>query len=72
MISAFTENLKEETDTTFVRREFNFRNFKRSFWLPENIKSEAIVASYHEGLLRLTLPKMAKATTSISKFIPIV
>lgn len=50
---------KEEKDTSkFVKREFNYKTFKRSFKLPENIKIEDIQATYENGILRVNLPKM--------------
>ncbi|AFL79591.1 molecular chaperone (small heat shock protein) [Aequorivita sublithincola DSM 14238] len=52
------EEKKEETDSKFRRREFNFKSFERSFKLPENIKTEDIQANYENGILRVTLPKM--------------
>ncbi len=58
MISATTEERKEEKTDTFRRQEFSYRDFKRSFWLPENIMAEQIVAHYENGILQLKLPKM--------------
>jgi HSP20 family protein len=58
MISATTEEKKEEKTDTFRRQEFSYRDFKRSFWLPENIMAEQIVAHYENGILQLKLPKM--------------
>ncbi|MDC8001917.1 Hsp20/alpha crystallin family protein [Aequorivita todarodis] len=53
------ETNKEETnDFSFIRREFNYKSFERSFKLPENIKVEDIQASYENGVLRVTIPKM--------------
>ncbi|MBK5215103.1 MAG: Hsp20/alpha crystallin family protein, partial [Flavobacteriaceae bacterium] len=52
------EEKKEETDSQFKRREFNYKSFERSFKLPENIKTEDIQANYENGVLRVTLPKM--------------
>lgn len=52
------EEEKEETDSRFRRREFNYKSFERSFKLPENIKTEDIQANYENGILRVTLPKM--------------
>ena len=71
-ISAKSEEKKEEKERNYVRREFSFRNFNRSFWLPENIKSEGIIAAYDQGMLKLTLPKVNKAPASITKEIPII
>ncbi len=44
----------------YTRREFNYSSFKRTFTLPENVDSDSISASYENGILVLTLPKMAK------------
>jgi HSP20 family protein len=57
-VVANTENTEDEKDTQFLRREFNFKSFERSFKLPENIKSEDIQANYENGVLKITLPKM--------------
>ncbi len=50
---------KEETtkEGKFTRREFNFASFKRSFHLPETVDSEKILATYEQGILKVTLPK---------------
>lgn len=50
-----TEEKKE--DGKFLRREFNFASFKRSFRLPENVDAEHISANYNNGVLVLELPK---------------
>lgn len=47
----------EDTDRKFTRKEFNFRNFSRSFTLPETVDVENIVASYENGILSVTIPK---------------
>src|SRR5690606_6938831 len=53
------EEKKEESNNSLYRKtEFNYKNFKRSFKLPENIKIEEILANYENGVLRVTLPKM--------------
>jgi len=72
MISAKAEESKEEKDENFVRREFSYRNFNRSFWLPENVKSEAINANYDQGMLQIKLPKISTLPNSVSKVIQIV
>ena len=58
MISASTEEKKEEKTEEYKRQEFSFRNFKRSFWLPDNVNPDQIVATYENGLLKLKLPKL--------------
>lgn len=48
----------ENEDSLYQKREFNYKEFTRSFRLPENIKSEDIEAAYTEGVLKVSLPKM--------------
>lgn len=59
LITAKKENKSEETGETgkFVRREFNYTSFKRSFRLPEDVDAEAIKANYENGVLVVNLPK---------------
>lgn len=42
----------------FLRREFGYSTFKRSFTLPETIDIANIKATYENGVLHLTLPKV--------------
>ncbi len=54
-VSSKTET--EESDQKFTRKEFSFRNFSRSFTLPETVDVEKIAASYTDGILYVTIPK---------------
>ena len=58
----------EESETTkkYIRREFGFKAFKRSFQVPENVNVEAIAAQYNSGILTVSLPKSepVKPTTT--------
>ena len=51
------ENATKEGEK-FLRREFGYNTFKRSFALPENINIADIKATYNNGVLQLALPKM--------------
>lgn len=44
----------------FHSLETHFGSFSRSFYLPDNVKVEGIVASYEDGLLKVNLPKQEK------------
>ena len=57
VISAESKFEKEEKEENYTRREFNFSSFKRSFWLPENVKADMIEATYKEGMLLVDMPK---------------
>lgn len=56
-ISAETKEEKEMKEEGYTRKEFNYHSFSRSFWLPENVKSDDIKATYKDGILNLVLPK---------------
>ena len=56
-ISAQKENQSEEKTNRFLRREFSYEKFTRSFTLPENIDAENITALYENGVLNVSLPK---------------
>ena len=60
IISAETKTEKEEKDTDYTRKEFNYASFSRSFWLPENVVADKIKANYKDGILLVELPKVAK------------
>ena len=69
------EAKKEEMaeNEKFIRKEFNFQSFKRSFTLPENkIDSEAIEAKYADGVLKVNLPKLAEELKKMQKRIAVV
>ncbi|QAA80249.1 Hsp20/alpha crystallin family protein [Aequorivita sp. H23M31] len=52
------EDKETERNSKFIKREFNYENFERSFKLPENIELDKIHASYENGILKISLPKM--------------
>lgn len=46
-----------ETEGKWLRKEYKFRSFKRSFTLNEKIDANGISAKYTDGVLKVTLPK---------------
>ena len=56
-ISTRQKESKEEQKQNFLRREFNYQTFKRSFQLNETIDQEQIRATHDAGILTLSLPK---------------
>ena len=56
-ISTEKKDSKEEQKQNYLRREFNYQSFKRSFQLPETIDQEQINASHNACILTLILPK---------------
>ena len=59
---------KEESaktdDYKTVRREFEFRSFKRSFSVDDKINVDGIEAKYENGVLKLLLPKKEESKQS--------
>lgn len=57
-VSVEKEDKQEEKNDQYVKQEFRYHNFKRSFNLPENaVDGEKIEARYDAGVLYVTLPK---------------
>lgn len=62
--SVLTLNIKSPESTkegTVVQEEFKLSEASRKFRLPRSVDSEAITASYLQGILTLTLPKKEEA-----------
>jgi HSP20 family protein len=70
-IKAENKMEKEEKEEDFTRREFCFSTFERTFWLPENVKSDNIKANYKDGILMIALPKVKTEKKEASKVIQI-
>jgi len=46
----------EGSEEGYLHREVQYGSFVRSFTLPEGVKAEEIQASYHNGVLELSIP----------------
>lgn len=65
------EEKKEEDESTYMRREFSYSSFSRSFTLPETVKAEEIKANHKDGVLYITIPKKEEAKVKAPKQIKI-
>lgn len=66
------EEKEETTDERFVRREFSYQAFQRSFTLhKEVVDVEKIQAHYEDGVLRLLIPKKEEAKQKAPRLIQI-
>ncbi len=45
----------------YMKREFSYHSFSRSFWLPDTCEQEQIEARYTDGVLHVTVPKKEEA-----------
>jgi HSP20 family protein len=70
-ISAKKEQKEEVNEGNYMRREFNFSSFTRSFELPAFIDADDVGAHYENGILSITLPKKEEAKTEVAKVIEI-
>ncbi|MGZ5133854.1 MAG: Hsp20/alpha crystallin family protein [Flavitalea sp.] len=66
-ISYEKQEAKEDADYKTVRREFNFKNFSRSFHVDDKINAENIEAKYENGLLKLLLPKREEPKNQVKQ-----
>lgn len=53
------EKKREETseETNYLRVERSYGSFTRSFNLPEHLRTDAVTASFDNGVLTITVPK---------------
>jgi len=70
-ISSEKEHKDENKDENYLRREFSYSSFQRSFSLPESVNIEDIKAKHEKGVLYVELPKKKEAVEKASKKIDI-
>ena len=71
-----TGEKKEERESkqghTWLRKEYNYSSFVRSFTLSERqVNAEGIKAKYTDGILHITVPKSAEAKNKAARIIQI-
>ena len=71
-ISADRKQEKNEKSQRYMRREFGYNTFKRSFELPDTIDQDHIKASHDSGVLTIQLPKKEEVVQKASKQIEIL
>lgn len=60
-ISSEKKDEKEEKLEKYMRREFSYSSFKRSFTLPDTAQLDKISANHKDGILQITIPKKEEA-----------
>ena len=68
-ISAEKKSEVKDENEKYIRREYSFRSFKRSFTLDEKIDATNIEASYGNGVLTLNLPKKVAVKAAATEII---
>jgi len=65
---------KEETETKndkYIRKEFSYSEFRRTFSLPSSVDPESINATHKDGVLTVEIPKRDEAKINPRKQITI-
>lgn len=62
---------KKEDNLRYMRREFSYSTFKRSFQLPDTVDQEKIKASQESGIISIQLPKRKEVVQKTQKQIEI-
>ena len=70
-ISAEKEDKQEEKNERFMRREFNYSSFSRSFTIPNTMNAEKISAQHKDGVLHVIIPKKEEAKEKPARTIKI-
>ncbi|HUX97448.1 MAG TPA: Hsp20/alpha crystallin family protein [Bacteroidales bacterium] len=73
VLTISSESKDETTNESdgYKKKEFNYSSFCRSFYIPENVNREKIEASYKDGILTVSLPKMEEEKKNLSRQIAI-
>lgn len=56
-ISYAKKEENEESKPNYIRKEYSYKSFSRTFTLTEELNSDGIEASYENGVLHVSIPK---------------
>jgi len=70
-ISAEKKDEKVTDNAKYLRKEFNYSEFRRTFSLPPTVVTEKIAAAHKDGVLTVEIPKREEAAVNPRKQIEI-
>jgi HSP20 family protein len=65
------EHKGENKNEHFLRREFSYGNYQQTYTLPENVDKDSISAKVENGVLTITMPKLAEKVGKVQRQIAI-
>jgi HSP20 family protein len=65
------EHKEENKNEHFLRREFSYGNYQQTYTLPENVDKDSISAKVENGVLTITMPKLAEKVGKVQRQIVI-
>jgi HSP20 family protein len=51
------QHQRQDQPGHYIKSDFSYHAFSRSFWLPDSCKQDQIQARYEDGILHIVLPK---------------
>lgn len=70
-VSSVSESENEEKRENYIRKEFSYSSFSRTFRLPRTVDADQISATYENGVLTLDLPKKEEAKAKEPRLISV-
>ncbi|MBX2951631.1 MAG: Hsp20/alpha crystallin family protein [Leadbetterella sp.] len=70
-VSSVSQADSEEKKENYIRKEFSYNSFSRSFRLPRAVDTDQISATYENGVLNLELPKKEEAKVKEPRLISV-
>ena len=65
------EHKEENKNEHFLRREFSYGNYQQTYTLPETVDKDSISAKVENGVLTITMPKLAEKVGKVQRQIAI-
>ena len=67
-VSAHKEEEKLDEGANYVKKEFGYESFQRSFTLPDNMfDTDKVEAKYENGVLKIYIPKLEEQQKKVKK-----
>ena len=65
------EHKQEDKHHHYLRREFSYSNYEQAYTLPDDVERDKISAKVEDGILTVTMPRLAKEEKKCTKAIEV-